>query len=105
MPNDMKRLPSFERRISEVSSKDIRVRIYGTIVDSQVDSITLDDGTGTVKVGIEQSVKADPGSKVRVIGRVIPFDAGVEIQAEIIQDMSGLDFDLLRKVQGLEAAK
>ncbi len=95
---DIKRLPSVERMISDVSEKDIRVRVVGTVIDKKDELLIIDDGTGKIKANFFEPVKTELNQLVRVIGKVIPRDGGVEIQGEILQDMSGLDFGLMKRV-------
>jgi len=40
-----RRMPSLERRVSELQSGDMRVSLIGTVVDKQETRIVLDDGS------------------------------------------------------------
>ena len=92
-----RRLPAFERKISEISEKDIRVRVLGTVIDKQGDFIILDDGTGKIKISMQNNLEAN--QFVRVIGKVMPLEDGLEIQGELAQDMSKLDMELVKTVE------
>ncbi len=94
-----RRFPSLERKISDVQPEDIRVSLLGTIVDKKEETIILDDGTGKIAARFEGPVKLPPNCLVRVMGRVVPIEGGFELQGEIIQDMSGLNMELHRKVR------
>lgn len=105
MPDEFqRRLPSTERTIAEIKPEDIRINIVGTIIDKNDDStsIVIDDGSGKVAVSFETAQSAEINQFVRVFGRAIPLENGVELQGEIIQDMSKLDKGLLKKVKGLK---
>ena len=96
-----RRIPSVERRISEIMAEDMRVSLIGTIIDKQEDSIILDDGTGKIAIGFDSPIEVEPDQIVRVFGRVMPIEEGFELQGEIIQNMSGMDMGLLKKVREL----
>jgi len=97
-----RRLPSHEKRISEIGKDDSRVRVMGTVIDKKDNLIVLDDGTGKINVVFDEPVSAEVSRSVRVFGRVMPLQEGFEIQGEILQDMSGVDTELYRKVSDLE---
>ena len=92
-----RRLPAIERKIANIQQQDIRVRLLGTVIDKQEDAVILDDSTGQVKVSTQMPLEQN--QIVRVIGKVIVLQEGVEIQAEIVQDMKDLDLGLLKMVQ------
>jgi hypothetical protein len=101
-----KRLPGKERQISEISEKDYRVLVLGTIVDlDEADSSALlDDGTARAILLFadpEQLGAVKEGERVRVIGKA-RREGEVEIEVEIIQDMSGLDLGLYEQVRYME---
>jgi uncharacterized protein YdeI (BOF family) len=97
-----RRIPSVERRISDIMAEDMRVSLVGTIIDKQEDSIILDDGTGKITIGFDNPVDMETDQIVRVFGRVIPIEQGFELQGEIIQDMRGIDRELLKKLRELQ---
>ncbi len=92
-----RRLPAIEKKIVDIKESDIRVRLLGTVIDKGEDFIMLDDGSGSVKVTTQKPVEEN--QLIRVIGRVIVLESGFEIQSEIIQDVKGIDLDLLKAVQ------
>lgn len=107
MPDDSsdrtkRRMPSLAKRISELNQKDMRVCFMGTVVDIQGNRVVMDDGSGRVTVGFELPQKVEPNQFVRVFGRVVPVGDGVEIEGEILQDMTGLDKDLYKKINSLK---
>lgn len=93
-----------ERAIAGIKPEDIRVSVIGTVLDRNEEGtwLVLDDGTGKVAVSSEAPVQAGVNQLVRVFGRTIPLEHGVELQGEIIQDMGKLDLELFRRVKGLK---
>jgi len=98
-----RRLPCVDRRVSDIGSNDIRVRVTGTIVDMKDGRAVVDDGTGQITANLSTDAPAaKSGAFVRVFGRVIPVERGFELQAEAVQDFSGVDIALLRRVEEAE---
>ncbi len=101
-----KRLPFSEKAISEIEpEKDIRVSILGKIVDMAEDSFILDDGAGRVQVAIDPEISMESiriNDSVKVIGRVFASENGFELRAEAVQNASGIDVPLYKKVIELE---
>jgi hypothetical protein len=95
------RLPAKERAISQIASGDVRVSIVGTVVASDGSVISVDDGTGRIDVSFEDSPAASSGQQVKVIGRIVPTGDGMELQGEALQDFSGGDVRLWKKVSCL----
>ena len=93
-----RRLPSVFRRVSEISSEDMRVSLIGTVIDKADDGIVLDDGSGKIDVTLTEPPGMESGGLVRVFGRVVPLENGFQLQGELVQDMKGLDMKLLGKV-------
>ena len=83
-----------EKQIKDVSEYDINVAMSGVIVNKDKNTFILDDGTSQISIYSENI----PGfNYVRIFGRVIPFENGLEIQAQIIQDLSLINKDLYNK--------
>jgi len=98
-----RRMPSVERKISGIKPEDIRVRVMGTVIDKQGNKLVIDDSTGKIEAVFEEPVNTELNKMVRVFGRVIPIEDGFELQGEIIQDMSQLDLELHKKLEGIDA--
>jgi hypothetical protein len=101
MPEDeqpFKRMPSADRSIKDIKPDDIRIRVLGTVIGKEENTVVIDDGTGKINVRFEEPVNAEINNLVRVFGRVIPLEKGFELQGEIIQDMKGLDISLYKKL-------
>ncbi|MBU0898804.1 MAG: replication protein RepA [Nanoarchaeota archaeon] len=99
---DRRRLPAVEKQISEIKSDDLRLRLLGIVVDKKDTTLVMDDGTGKTEIIFNEAVNTEIGKFVRVFGRVVPMESGFEIHGEFMQDMSGLDMDLLKRVRQLE---
>lgn len=98
----MRRAPARPMEITEIDPQnDIRVRVIGTVLSVDEDSISLDDGSGSVEVFLEeeQIKTVEEGDRVRVLGRVLPTPDSFELQGEIIQDFSGVDPELYDRVK------
>jgi len=101
----MKRSPAVERQIKDVKADDFRVRILGTVVDRDEanSSVLIDDGTGRAVAVFSdpEALKEVPeGKRVRVIGKARHGEP-LEIEVEVVQDMSDLDMDLYEKVRNI----
>jgi uncharacterized protein YdeI (BOF family) len=97
-----RRIPSVLRKVSDIRPDDVRVSVIGTVIGKAEDGIVLDDGTGKIDITLDGPVEFEPKSMVRVLGRVFPVESGFQLQGELVQDMSGLDMDLLKRVGSLE---
>ena len=97
-----RRLPSVFRKVSDIRNEDMRVSVIGTVIDKAEDGLVLDDGTGKIDVTFIEPPGSDFKSLVRVFGRVIPMESGFQLQGELVQDMGGLDMELLKKVEQLK---
>ncbi|MEM2866655.1 MAG: OB-fold nucleic acid binding domain-containing protein [Candidatus Hadarchaeales archaeon] len=91
------------RRIAELREGEEWVKVMGLVVEKRDSEIVLDDGSGTLTVfpekeGMFEGVEV--GSKVRVFGRpTFPVErGGKEMEAEIVQRVDGLDFELYWEV-------
>lgn len=98
----MRRAPARPKKVEEINPQsDIRVRVTGTVLSLDDDSISLDDGTGSVEVFLEEDQMEDleEGLRVRVLGRVLPTPDSFELQGEVVQDFSDVDPELYDKVK------
>ena len=98
----MRRAPARPKKIEEIDPQnDIRVRVVGTVLSKEDDSISIDDGTGSVEVFLEedQMEELEEGLRVRVFGRVLPTPDSFELQGEIVQDFSDVDPELQDRVK------
>jgi len=99
--NELIRSPYRERKISEISPEDGRVRILATVVEVGEADLVVADETGTITCLVDNpSLLKDirPGSVVRIFG--FPLRSGeIRLQADIIQRMDSLNVHLYREVQ------
>ncbi|MFO7793573.1 MAG: OB-fold nucleic acid binding domain-containing protein [Candidatus Nanohaloarchaea archaeon] len=102
MPEQMRRAPARPKDIEEIDAQnDIRVRVIGTVLSIEDDSISLDDGTGSVEVFLEEDQMEDleESQRIRVFGRVLPTPDSFELQGEVVQDFSEVDPELQDRVK------
>ena len=94
-----------KRKVEEVNPEtDSKVKLMGFVVDKKEDTIVLDDGSGKVKVWVDapESIEnLNINQLVRVFGSILPTENGFELKADAIQDLSGLDINLYKKVEEL----
>ena len=97
----MSRAPAYEKRITDITDEDQYVTVIGTVIAQNRNdyTVTLDDGTGQTTVFGDKLLPI--GSIARVIGK--PFEGGSGINAEVIQDFSGINLGLLHRIRELEA--
>lgn len=93
-----KREPALKKKIKDINPEsDIRVTIVGTVVGKTLGNLIIDDGSDTAEIITD--VEKEVGDQVRIIARVIPLETGFELQAEIVQDMKGLNMNLYNLVE------
>ena len=94
-----------KKKIEEINPEtDLKVNIIGFVVDKKEDTLILDDGNKKIKVFMDNPViveKINVNQLVRVFGSTLPTDEGFEIKADVVQDLSNLNIDLYKKVEGL----
>lgn len=94
----LKRLPAVERMISSINpAKDIRIRITGTVIDNDENSLMIDDGTGKVRVTLDKPANyIREGQFIRVITRILPLVNGFECKGEAVQNLDNFDLSLYK---------
>lgn len=98
-----RRLPCIEKTVSEISEQDIRVSVIGAVIDNKDRRVVIDDGTGRLEASFDLPIDAKNADIVRIFSRVMPVENGLELHGEILQNVSKMDMDVLRKVKELEA--
>ncbi len=91
-------MPSYHYRpkqISEVTPSDSRISIIGKVIVANENLIILDDGTGKIEISADISIERN--KLVRVFCSVVDE----KLKADIIQDVEGLDLELLKKLNSL----
>jgi len=102
MADEQRTAPARPKKVEEINPKqDLKVRVTGTLVSVENDSVSLDDSTGTVEIFLEDDMidGLEEGQRVRVFGRVLPTPDSFEIQGEIVQDFSNVDLELQSRVK------
>jgi hypothetical protein len=95
-----RRLPAFEKKIADIQPEtDVRVRLVGTVIDSSMNSVVLDDGSGKVEIYFEDQPNVKNGQLVRIITRVLPLIDGFECRGEVLQSLDGFNLDLYKRVK------
>jgi len=93
-------LPAIEKKISDIQPEsDVRVRLLGTVIDSSLNSVVLDDGSGKIEVYFEEQPKVRQGQLVRIVARILPLIDGFECKGELIQNLDGFNLDLYKRVK------
>ncbi len=93
-----------EKRIIDLDEMDSKVKIMGFLVDKKENTIVLDDGSGKIKIFTDATNVIDNlniNQFIRIFGSIIPVENDIEIRADIVQDLSGLNIDLFKKTKEL----
>ena len=82
---------------------DYKVKIVGLVVDKTDSSIVVDDGKSKARVFLDPEWMEKVGihQLIAVFGSTIPSDEGVELKADAVQDLTGLNLNLYKKVEEL----
>lgn len=99
------RAPALERFVSEIRPEDIRVRVVGTVSDKGENSFELGDETGKIIVKSASGFSFENGNRVRVFGRPVSAEKGIELEFELAQDMKLLNEKLYKKTITLNQNK
>jgi hypothetical protein len=95
-----RRLPAIEKMISDIHPEsDVRVRLLGTVIDTSLNSVVLDDGSGKIEIYFEEQPKVRNGQLVRIVVRILPLIDGFECKGELIQNLDGFNLDLYKRVK------
>jgi RPA family protein len=97
-----KRYPFQLAKVSDLSKETKNVAIIGIVLskDSEIQSFIIDDSTGKVNVITNNSAAfetIEEGKVVRVLGKTWGEGEDIEIQSDLIQDFSKIDFNLYKK--------
>jgi len=83
------------KKIAKISKTDSHIALIGKVIETKENSFTLSDDTGKLEIETDQLVKK--GKLIRVFCSIIDEKP----QADIIQDLTGLDLNLYKKVEEL----
>ena len=93
-------MPAYkEKFINEITRDDRKVSISGLIINREDNLIFVDDGTGVIAVNIESQIPIN--SFVRVFGYLLHNNDEVQLQANIIQDLSNVNKEAYNKLKKL----
>ncbi|MGB5910577.1 MAG: hypothetical protein WBH31_05215 [Promethearchaeia archaeon] len=90
-----------QRMIKDITVDDSRIQVTAYVKEILDDDfIILDDKTGEIKTNLKDvDFKFNKDDLVNVIGFLnINLDGEKELEAEIIQDMTNLNFDYYQKI-------
>ena len=90
-----------QRMIKDITVEDSRIQVTAYIKEILYDNfIILDDKTGDIKVNLKDvDFLFNKNDLINIIGFLnINVDGEKEIEAEIIQDMTNLNFDYYQKI-------
>jgi len=102
MPDQQRRAAAKPKDIEEIDpQRDIRTRLVGTVISQDQEAVTLDDGTGSVEVFMQEGdiEGIEENQRIRVLGRVLPTPDGFEIQAEMVQSFEEDELELYDRVK------
>lgn len=96
------RYPFSNRKISELTS-NMSVAVAGVVVskDSEIISFIIEDGSERINIitnNMNSFNNLKEGQLVRVLGKTWGEGQDLELKADIIQDFSGVDFTLYKKL-------
>lgn len=97
--NEVLRSPYVEKLISDLKKEDTNVAVSGIIISKEDNSLVIDDNTGQIVVNL--NAPQDVQGYVRVLGRVLPYEEGIQLQEYVIQDLNKIDKVLYKKVKEL----
>jgi Tat protein secretion system quality control protein TatD with DNase activity len=90
--------PSYKSTsIKDLSKETLKIAVTGLIVNKNENTITIDDGTGSIPVLIETDLPMN--TFVKIYGILIPAEEGFEMQGHVIQDLSKINQELYKKVK------
>jgi len=96
------RIPAKPKNINEIRVEDKRVSAVGMVVEKRDSELVIDDGTGQATVVFDNPSlleNVEVKSIVRVFGTPMEAQGGMEIHADVLQRMDGIDLKLYRKAK------
>jgi len=93
-------MPAYkEKFINEITEKDTKIAVSGLIINKEDNLIFLDDGTGVITINMVTDIPIN--SFVRVFGYLINNGEEMQIEGQIIQDLSKIDKKIYNKLKSL----
>jgi hypothetical protein len=93
------------KKISDISKNDKKIAVVGKVVEVTTDSFIMGDGNGNIEVffgddqqtGVAGSEKIASKKTIRAFCSIV----GDELRLDVVQDLTGLDLNLLKTVDDL----
>jgi len=82
------------KKISQLSTKDSKVALTGSIIQRKENSFILDDGTARTEIFFDGNVEA---KFIRAFCSIVEE----KLKADLIQSLDSLDLNLFKKVEEL----
>jgi hypothetical protein len=95
--SSFQRLPSREKKISEIGAGDTRVSIVGTVVGASGNSFTVDDGSGVMNIIFEEPQNISQGGMVRVFGKIAGGEGEPEMHGDAWHEFPAEDLAMWRE--------
>ncbi len=102
MAEQQRRAAATPKNIEDIESQtDIRARVVGTVISMEDESVTIDDGTGSVEVFVQEEEMEDieENQRIRVLGRILPTPESFEMQAEAVHELDDDEAELYDRVK------
>lgn len=82
------------KKISQLSPKDSKVALTGSVIEKKESSFIMDDGTGKTEVFFDDNIESN---LVRAFCSVVEE----KLNVDAVQSLDGLDSNLFKKVEDL----
>ena len=94
----MRRQPSINKLISDISSGDKRVKIFGVVVsvNKEQGKLLVDDSTKTTPVLLND---------LSLIGKLDQYQQGEQIMVIGWANPQGIDGEIIRKIEGFDPSR
>lgn len=102
MPEQQRRAAAKPKDIEDINPQtDIRARIVGTVISMEEESVTVDDGTGSTEVFVQEEDIEDieENDRIRVLGRILPTPDSFEVQGEAVHILDDEEAELYDRVK------
>ena len=100
-----KRLPAEEKFLAELTGREKRVSVIGSIgsVNEKNQSALFNDGTAEISVifSAGQLPKIKSGATFRIIGKPVPGEK-ISLEAETVHELQDFDSALFERVRAVE---
>ncbi len=101
---DIRRAPYKEKYVKDLTAADFKVTLSGAVAGAREEGFLLADGSGEVFVNVSKMENFMPFKEneiVKIFGRIMPYESGLEVQAEIVKSLAGVDMGSLKRIRDL----